>query len=192
MKYVIIGNSAAGVGAVEGIRQIDKEGEITIITDENYHTYSRPLISYLLLGKTDEERMKYRDNDFYTKNNVKMLHATAKEIDAKSKQIILASGEKISYDKLLVGTGSSAFVPPFEGLDSVKEKFTFMSLDDAKNLEKSLAQNKRVLIIGAGLIGLKCAEGIFNRVHHITKIDRSENIVQHFRRRWSKVGSKPP
>jgi len=177
MKYVIIGNSAAGVGTVEGIRQIDKEGEITIITDENYHTYSRPLISYLLLGKTDEERMKYRDNDFYTKNNVKMLHATAKEIDAKSKQVILSSGEKIPYDKLLVGTGSSAFVPPFEGLDSVKEKFTFMSLDDAKNLEKSLAQNKRVLIIGAGLIGLKCAEGIFNRVHHITVLDLAPRIL---------------
>jgi len=177
MKYVIIGNSAAGVGTVEGIRQIDKEGEITIITDENYHTYSRPLISYLLLGKTDEERMKYRDNDFYTKNNVKMLHATAKEIDAKSKQVILSSGEKVPYDKLLVGTGSSAFVPPFDGLDSVKEKFTFMSLDDAKNLEKSLAQDKKVLIIGAGLIGLKCAEGILKRVAHITVLDLAPRIL---------------
>ena len=178
MKYVIIGNSAAGVGTVEGIRQIDKEGEITIITDENHHTYSRPLISYLLLGKTDEERMKYRDNDFYTKNNVKMLHATAKEIDAKSKQVILSNGEKVPYDKLLVGTGSSAFVPPFEGLDSVKEKTTFMSLDDAKKLEKSLAQDdKRVLIIGAGLIGLKCAEGILKRVNHITVLDLAPRIL---------------
>jgi NAD(P)H-nitrite reductase large subunit len=177
MKYIIIGNSAAGVGAVEGIRQVDKQGEITIITDEPHHTYSRPLISYLLLGKTDEERMKYRDNDFYTKNNVKMVNASAKEINAKSKQVILSSGEKISYDKLLVATGSSAFVPPFEGLDSVKEKFTFMSLDDAKKLEKSLAQDKRVLIIGAGLIGLKCAEGILKRVSHITVLDLAPRIL---------------
>jgi len=106
-----------------------------------------------------------------------MLHATAKEIDAKSKQVILSSGEKISYDKLLVATGSSAFVPPFDGLDTVKDKFTFMSLDDAKKLEKSLAQNKRVLIIGAGLIGLKCAEGILNRVHHITVLDLAPRIL---------------
>ncbi len=177
MKYVIIGNSAAGVGAVEGIRQIDKQGEITIISDEKYHTYSRPLISYLLLGKATEEKMKYRDDDFYKKNNVNFLWMSAKEIDAKSKQVVLQSGEKIPYDKLLVATGSSAFVPPFAGLDSVKEKFTFMSLDDAKKLEKSLAPNKKALIIGAGLIGLKCAEGILKRVAHITVLDLAPRIL---------------
>ena len=48
MRYVIIGNSAAGIGAVQGIRELDKESEITIISDEKYHTYSRPLISYML------------------------------------------------------------------------------------------------------------------------------------------------
>jgi NAD(P)H-nitrite reductase large subunit len=177
MKYVIIGNSAAGVGTVEGIRQIDKSGEITIIADESHHTYSRPLISYLLLGKVTEEKMKYRSDDFYAKNNVRFVHASVKEIDAKAKQVVLSSGERIPYDKLLVATGSSAFVPPFEGLNSVKEKFTFMSLDDAKKLEKSLAQNKKVLIIGAGLIGLKCAEGILKRVAHITVLDLAPRIL---------------
>jgi len=177
MKYIIIGNSAAGIGAVEGIRQIDKQGEITIITDEPHHTYSRPLISYLLLGKTDEQRMKYRDNDFYTKNNVRMIHASAKEIDAKSKQVVLSSGEKMPYDKLLVATGSSAFVPPFEGLDLVENKYTFMSLDDAHKLDKVLDRQKRVLIIGAGLIGLKCAEGILKRAEHITVLDLAPRIL---------------
>jgi NADPH-dependent 2,4-dienoyl-CoA reductase/sulfur reductase-like enzyme len=81
------------------------------------------------------------------------------------------------YDKLLVGTGSSAFVPPFEGLDTVKDKFTFMCLDDAKALEKALAENKRVLIIGAGLIGLKCAEGILKKVAHITVVDLAPRIL---------------
>jgi len=177
MKYVIIGNSAAGVGTVEGIRQIDKKGEIIIISDEKYHTYSRPLISYLLLGKVTEEKMKYRDNDFYTKNNVRFIWMKAKEIDAKAKHVVLDSGEKISYDKLLVATGSSAFVPSFEGIASVKEQFTFMSLDDAKRLEKSLAPDKKVLIVGAGLIGLKCAEGILKRVAKITVLDLAPRIL---------------
>ena len=57
MEYVIIGNSAAAVGAVEGIRSTDKKGGITIVSSEKHHTYSRPLISYLLQGKTDRERM---------------------------------------------------------------------------------------------------------------------------------------
>lgn len=68
LKYVIIGNSAAAVGAVEAIRKNDTGGRIVIISNENHHTYSRPLISYLLMGKTDEEKMKYRDNDFYIEN----------------------------------------------------------------------------------------------------------------------------
>ena len=58
MKYVIIGNSAAGVGAVQGIRELDKDGDITMISDENYHTYSRPLISYWLKGDVTEEGMR--------------------------------------------------------------------------------------------------------------------------------------
>ena len=56
MNYVIIGNSAAAVGTIEGIRQIDKTGKITVISDEKYHTYSRPLISYWQCGLLREER----------------------------------------------------------------------------------------------------------------------------------------
>jgi len=178
MKYVIIGNSAAGVGAVEGIRQIDKTGEITIITNEPYHTYSRPLISYLLLGKTTEEKMKYRGGNFYTDNKCNLLsNVSVTKIDAAAKKVILSDNKKIDYDKLLVAAGSSAFVPPFDGLDSVKDKCTFMSLDDAKKLETMLGKDKRVLIIGAGLIGLKCAEGIHKRVKQITVVDLASRIL---------------
>jgi NAD(P)H-nitrite reductase large subunit len=180
MKYVIIGNSAAGIGAVEGIRQIDKQGEITVITNEPHHTYSRPLISYLLLGKATEETMKYRGDNFYTENNCKLLKDIAvTKIDAKAKQVILSDKSSVPYDKLLVAAGSSAFVPPFEGLDTVKDQCTFMSLDDARKLDKMLtpAKDKRVLIIGAGLIGLKCAEGIAEKAAHITVVDLAPKIL---------------
>lgn len=73
MRYVIIGNSAAGIGAAEKIRQLDKTGEIIIVSNEPHHTYSRPLISYLLQGKTDEQRMKYRDDTFYERNECRLL-----------------------------------------------------------------------------------------------------------------------
>jgi NAD(P)H-nitrite reductase large subunit len=178
MKYVIIGNSAAGIGAVEGIRQIDKRGEITLITNEAHHTYSRPLISYLLLGKVTEETMKYRGDNFYADNNCKLLKDIAvTQIDARAKQVVLSDNSRVPYDKLLVAAGSSAFVPSFEGLDTVKDQCTFMSLDDARKLDKALTPNKRVLIIGAGLIGLKCAEGIAERAAHITVIDLAPRIL---------------
>jgi NAD(P)H-nitrite reductase large subunit len=121
--------------------------------------------------------MKYRNDDFYAKNNVEMIHANATKIDTKKKFAILSDDKKIQYDKILIATGSSAFVPPFDGLDTVKEKFTFMSLDDAKNLEKALNKTKRVLIVGAGLIGLKCAEGILKNVAHITVVDLAPRIL---------------
>jgi len=177
-RYVIIGNSAAGIGAVEGIRQIDKDGEITIITNEPYHTYSRPLISYYLRGKVTEETMKYRSDNFYTDNNCKLMRgATATEINAAEKFVTLADCDRIPYDKLLVATGSTAVVPPFAGLDTVKDKFTFMSLDDAHKLNAVLTADKRVLIIGAGLIGLKCAEGVLDRAAHITVVDLAPRLL---------------
>lgn len=178
MKYVIIGNSTAGIGAVEGIRQVDKHGEIIIVTSEPHHTYSRPLISYLLLGKTDEEKMKYRDSDFYSDHNCKLLTGVSvKKIAPEKKHIILDDGNTIKYDKLLVATGSSAVAPPFEGLETVKSQHTFVTLDDAWKLDSELGTDKRVLIIGAGLIGLKCAEGILERVGHITVVDLAPWIL---------------
>lgn len=178
MKYVIIGNSTAAVGAIEGIRKIDSAGEIIVISKESYHVYSRPLISYLLYGKTDEERMKYRKDNFYKAMNCKtILGKKAVKIHHASKVVELDDNTHINYDKLLIATGSEPFIPPMEGLENVKQKFTFMSLDDAKNLEKALSPDSKVLIIGAGLIGLKCAEGIRKRVNNITVVDLADRIL---------------
>jgi NAD(P)H-nitrite reductase large subunit len=160
-KYVIIGNSIAAVGAVEAIRRNVKDGRIAIISNEKYHVYLRPLISYLLMGKTDENKMKYRDENFYSRNQCELkLNKTATMIDPDKKMVILDDGSDVSYEKLLVCTGSSPVIPPIPGLDKVKYKFAFTTLDDAKALGNVLKENIKVLIIGAGLIGLKCAEGI--------------------------------
>jgi NAD(P)H-nitrite reductase large subunit len=178
MNYVIIGNSAAAVGCIESIRAVDKESPVTVISDEKYHTYSRPLISYLLYGKTDEQRMKYRPDNFYSENNVKaLLGKKAVKINSEDRVVVLDDGQNIKYDKLLVATGSRPFVPPMKGLDSVKNKFTFMTLDDAKALDKAITKKSRVLIIGAGLIGLKCAEGIRHKVASITVADLADRIL---------------
>lgn len=178
MKYCIIGNSAAAIGAVEGIRQIDRQGEITVISTEPHHTYSRPLISYLLLGKTTEEKMKYRDDNFYERMGCRMLLGrTVTQIHPIEKQAVLDDNHIIPYDKVLVATGSAPFIPPIEGLDTVPERFSFMCLDDARKLGAALSKNKRVLIVGAGLIGLKCAEGILGKVHSVMVIDLAPRVL---------------
>lgn len=177
-KYVIIGNSTAAIGAVEAIRKNDTENEITIITKEDYETYSRPLISYLLLGKTTEEKMRYRPHSFYEDNKCKLiLSKEAVKILPEEKAVVLNDNSKIYYEKLLVATGSTPFIPPMSGLESVSKKFTFMSLADAKALSNSLTKDSKVLIIGAGLIGLKCAEGIINRVNSIEIVDLQPKVL---------------
>jgi NAD(P)H-nitrite reductase large subunit len=175
MKHIIIGNSHAAIGAVEGIRTIDKTSEVLIISNEQYHTYGRPLISYLLEGKTDVERMKYRDDSFYVQNSVQTrLGIGVTAIDKDRKTLLLSDGSAESYDKLLVATGSSPFVPPMKGLETVKQKFTFMSLDDAFALQNAITKDSRVFIVGAGLIGMKCAEGIYNSVKSVTVADLAD------------------
>ncbi len=178
MEYVIVGNSTAAVGAIEGIRSLDMSGNITVISNEPHHTYSRPLISYLLQGKTDRQRMKYRADSFYDDNGCKTVFGkNVSKIDKENKAVLLDDGTSIPYDKLLIATGSSPFVPPMEGLEKVSKRFCFMSLDDASALETALFPEARVLIVGAGLIGLKCAEGILARVGKITVIDLAPRIL---------------
>ncbi len=177
-NYVIIGNGTAAAGVIEGIRTADRDSKITVISDEHHHVYGRPLISYYLEGKTDLSRMKYRPDDFYTKNGCEtLLGKKAVSVDADKKTVTLETGEVITYDALCVATGSRPFVPPMEGLDSVTEKFGFMKLDDALSIEKALTKDSRVLIVGAGLIGLKCAEGIKEKVRSITVCDLADRVL---------------
>ncbi len=173
--YVIIGNGIASLGCIDGIRSVDKDGKITVISREKHPTYARPLISYYLEGKTTPEKMKYRSDDFYEKNGVTVVYGeNAKKIDGSR---VVCENSGYDFSSLLIATGSSPFVPPFEGLDSVEKKFSFMTLDDALELEAAVDKSSRVLIIGAGLIGLKCAEGLAGRSAHITVCDLADRVL---------------
>ena len=160
MKYLIIGNSAAAVGAVEAIRRNDKGNFITIISDEPHHVYSRPLISYLLAGHTKEDKMYYRDENFYKENNVEtVFNKRVTGVDTKKKQVILEDKKKIDYDKLLIATGGTPFVPPIKGKDR-KNVYTFTKWSDAEEIIKISKKVQKVVVIGAGMIGLKAIEGL--------------------------------
>ena len=175
--YVIIGNGVAAAGCIEGIRTLDKKSPITVISAEEHAVYSRPLISYYLEGKTTLTKMNYRPKDFYKANKVKVIYGKAVNADNKEKKIELEDGERIDYTSLCIAAGSSPFVPKFEGLDTVDKRFTFMTIDDTLALEKAINKKSRVLIVGAGLIGLKCAEGIAKRVSSVTVCDLADRVL---------------
>ena len=177
-QYVIIGNGVAAVGCIEGIRCLDKKSKIMVISEENHPVYCRPLISYYLENKTDPERMNYRSSDFYEEMGCEVLYGNkALSINTDAHKVKLCDGTDLLYKSVCVATGSSPFVPPFPGLEMVKNKYNFMTLDDTFALEKAINKDSKVLIIGAGLIGLKCAEGLHGRVANIIVCDLADRVL---------------
>jgi NAD(P)H-nitrite reductase large subunit len=179
-KYLIIGNSAAGVNAADAIRMNDNEGSIKIVSRERFMAYGRPLISYYLSGKVTPDNMYYRSESYYKLKNIEvLLNVEAKSADLKNKEVVTVKGERIKYDKLLIATGSCPFIPYIKGLDMSKQEnvFTFSAYEDAINLKKKITKKSKVVIAGAGLIGLKAAEGLFGQVESITIVDLADRIM---------------
>lgn len=177
-QYVIIGNGVAATGCVEGIRSADSEGKITVISGENRPVYCRPLISYYLEGKATPEKMNYRSEGFAEKMNCEFFYGRqAVQLRQDDKTVVLDDGTVFPYDEVCIATGSVPFVPPFAGLDTVEKQFSFMTMDDALALDAAVNKDSRVLIVGAGLIGLKCAEGLHGRVASITVCDLADRVL---------------
>lgn len=178
-KYVIVGASAAGVGAVEAIRQVDAVGSITIITEEGCAYYSRPMISDLVSGKADLKKLKCKTDDFFIQYNAELL--TNKKVTALNtteKTLTLESGEKIPYEKLLLATGGKPFVPKMEGQEK-DGVFTFTTMAEAERLADKISKinAKSAVVIGAGLIGISVTEALAKLGLKVTVVELQEKIL---------------
>lgn len=181
MRYLIIGNSVAAVNAVEAIRGADKEGEITICSDEEVVNYSRPLLSYYLGGRITEDRLAFRDETFYQRHKVDLiLGKRATGLDTGKKRVTLADEHVLPYDRLLISVGGIPIVPPIDGLrDDTSGVFTFIQLQEAKRLIDYIEQHsiQEVVVLGAGLIGLKAIEGLLEKGVRVTVIELMDRIL---------------
>ena len=171
MKYVIIGASASGLACAEQIRKEDKSGTITVITKEKYMPYSRPSISYYIKGVVKEHDMLLRKNSFYRANRIEVVTNTeVKAIDRKNKTV-KAGRKTYQYDKLCLCTGSKPFVPPMKNVSGKDNALTFLDLESTKAVKVKANENTKAVVIGAGLIGMKAAEGL-------SKICKSVDVVE--------------
>ena len=179
MEYVIIGNSVAGIAGAEGIRKQDKQGNITIISDEPYNSYSRPLISYYLADEVDLKKMQYRSQDFYLQNNINCILAKkVKGINCSNNELNLEDSNKINYDKLLIATGGKPIIPPIKG-SRKNNIYTFLKLNDAKRISKQInsVKSNKVVILGAGLIGLKVAEALVKKGLEVYVVELAARVL---------------
>ena len=180
-KYMIIGNSAGAVGAIESVRSLDKEGTIAVITDEGYAPYSRPLIADFLGGTRTLGQILFRSSDFYTKKEVTpILDARVGRIEFEKKRVWFADTkrfpEPLGYEKLLLATGGLPFVPAVEGGDK-RNIFTFTTLKDAVTLKTRVGDIRKVLVVGGGLIGICVSEALVRLGKKVTVIELQDRVL---------------
>lgn len=177
MRYVIIGNSAAGIFAAETIRKNDLSGQIDIISDESYPAYARCLTSYYLAGKMTDEQIFIKSNDFYEKNKLNLhKERKAERIDTSKCIVYTENGTFYPYDRLLIATGASPTVPDIPGID-MPGVFTLRKLDDSKGILSFARPGGNALIVGGGFVSLKAAYALMKLGMHVTCVISSGQIL---------------
>lgn len=176
--YLIIGSSAAGCGCVEGIRKFDKKGEITVVSTDDNIIYSRPVISEYLTDELIEDNIKYRDDKFIKKNNIKFLSNNSIErINTKDKIAYLKNkNESIKFEKCFIGVGAEPIIPSELKINS-NHIFTFSNLTEVKRLKNALESYKNIVVVGAGFIGLEAAYALKKLNKKVTIIELADRIL---------------
>lgn len=175
--FVILGNSAAAISAVQAIRQTDDESLITLVSSEPVLAYSPVLTTYLIARRIGKNEMHFIDPDFYEKHQVvPMLGISATRIDPLAKEVFLDTGDVITYDKLLIATGSSPKKMGVPG-DDLPGVFYLKTLYDAENILKYSEKAEEAVVIGGGLIGLQAANGLHINDRRVTMLVGSKQLL---------------
>lgn len=171
MKYVVLGASAAGINGVRELRKQDKDSEIILISKDQV-IYSRCILHHYLSGHRSMEQLRFVEPDFeelYQVNWIKGVACTT--VKPEEKQIILDNGDAVSYDKLLIATGSHTFIPPVKNLKDAENVIGFRNIDDIEVLKKTAESAENVIVMGAGLIGMDCAAGFLELGVKVTMVE---------------------
>lgn len=157
-QYVIVGGGLAGASAIEGIRERDKEGPITLLTSERELPYHRPPLSKsFLAGNGTIDDLRVQKAWWYPKMNVRVrLNTTVKSIHLGKQSLTLESGDRVTYDKLLLATGSSPRGLNAPGVDS-GGVFYLRTLQDCYALRNAIKPGVKVVLVGGGFIGMEVA-----------------------------------
>lgn len=176
--YLIIGNSAGGIGAIEAIRQIDQQGSVALVSDESYPVYSRPLISEFLAGERDIDGIRFRSPDYYDRMAVHTFFGKrAVSLDTGEGIVVMNDGQKVTCGKLLLAAGGLPIIPPVAGRERAGV-FSFTTLDDAIAIAGLIeAGARRVVVIGGGLIGISVTDALVKRGMQVTIVELMDRIL---------------
>ena len=161
MKHVIIGTGIAALSAAEAIRKQDGTAEILMLGADRHPPYFRIKLSHLLSSPDmPVEDILIKKREWYEAQRIILRTDTpVSRIDYESKRAFLLSGEQIPYDRLLLATGATPFVPPVPGANT-PGVFVLRTFDDLQAIHHALRNRHRVLVVGGGLLGLEAAYGL--------------------------------
>lgn len=179
MRYLILGNGAAGISAAEQLRNLDESGEITIISAESVPTYTKFLLPDYVGGKLDREKLFLRNiKNYQNKKITLMLNEKIDNIDVKDKCVKLTCGTNVAYDKLLIATGAKPIIPKIDGLES-SNYLTINSIVDADIMRDKAVAGESAVIIGGGLTGIETAYALKNLGMKVTIVERESSMLPH-------------
>ena len=177
MHVVIIGNSAAGLSALESLRRRDRAATVTVVSGEGARPYSRVLLPYYLRGRIPHAGVFVRPEDYYERMDARTAFGEVVErVDAGEHEVALGDGRTIVYDRLLVATGSRAAAPPIEGLAGPGVQ-GFWTLDDAERLDRDLRPGARLMVLGAGFVALQAAWAAHRRGAAVTVVELEGRVL---------------
>ena len=177
MNYVIIGACPAGVIAAEALRRIDSAASVKVIGDEPEAPYSRMAIPYCLIDRVAEEGTHLRKTDGHFDDlNIEVINDRALSVSPIEGSLALESGTTVSYDRLLVATGSTPISPPIEGMD-LPGVHPCWTLADYRNIAARADKGAKVVLMGAGFIGSIILEALAARGVDLTVVELENRMV---------------
>lgn len=177
MEHIIIGAGPAGVIAAETLRKVDPHSRVTLIGDEPEPPYSRMALPYYLIEKIGEEGTHLRKNkNHYEDKGIRLVRDRVAQVDSKAKKLKLENDGTISFDKLLIATGSHPIRPPIPGMD-LPGVHSCWTLEDGRAIAKLAKTGAEVVLMGAGFIGCIILEALALRGVRLTVIEMGDRMV---------------
>ena len=182
-RVVVVGNGMAGSRFVQELRARDQHVDITVIGAEPGGPYNRVLLSNVLAGSAHADDVVLTSAEWYAEQRVTVhcgVRATA--IDRDAREVVTESG-RVSYDVLVLATGSTAVVPPIAGITTAdgllrKGVTVFRTLDDCVEILEHTGQARRAVVIGGGLLGLEAARGLAGRGLPVTVLHALGHLME--------------
>ena len=177
MSYVVVGASAAGINAAKTLREINKDIEIILVSKDE-HVYSRCILHHFLDGRRNIDDLDFSPAEFFEKYDVKWIKGVeVTAIDTKEKKLKLDNGENLYYEKVLLATGASSFLPPIENLRTANNVIGLRNLDDAIKIKEIAPKVNNIIILGAGLVGVDAMAGLLDYDAKVTMIEMGDRIL---------------